>query len=45
MSKFDRKTPWYYCLSMNARSIVQSVVLNIGVERNVISSITFAMLF
>jgi len=47
MSKVTTKKPWHYCLSigvlMNTRGIVQLVVLNIGVQLNVISPIIFAM--
>jgi hypothetical protein len=47
MSKLCTKKSWHYCLSlgvlMNTRGIVQLVVLNIGVELNVISNTIFAM--
>jgi hypothetical protein len=47
MSKLCTKNSWHYCLSlgvlMNTRGIVQLVVLNIGVQLNVLSNIIFAM--
>lgn len=45
--KLCTKKPWHYCSSigvlMNTRGIVQLVVLNIGVELNVIPKVVFAM--
>jgi hypothetical protein len=47
MSKLCTRKPWHYCLSlgvlMNTRGIVQLVVLNIGVELNVLSPVIFAL--
>lgn len=47
MTKWCTKKPWYYCSSigvlMNTRGIVQLVVLNIGVELNVIPKVVFAI--
>jgi len=47
MTKLCTKKTWHYCLSigvlMNTRGIVQLVVLNIGVELNVLSPIIFAL--
>ncbi|CAF1121127.1 unnamed protein product [Adineta steineri] len=41
------RKPWYYCTSMgilmNTRGIVQLIVLNIGVELNILSPVIFAM--
>jgi hypothetical protein len=47
ISKLCTRKSWHYCSSlgvlMNTRGIVQLVVLNIGVELNVISNTIFAM--
>ena len=47
MCKLCTKKSWHYCSSigvlMNTRGIVQLVVLNIGVELNVIPKVVFAM--
>ena len=47
ISKIFTRKSWHYCLSlgvlMNTRGIVQLVVLNIGVELNVLSKVIFAI--
>ncbi len=46
-TKLCTRKSWYYCASMgvlmNTRGIIQLVVLNIGVQFNVISPVIFAM--